>query len=774
MRTLFVFSIIALGVLLPVFSSAQINLNLDYPTFAGIDLNTNQNLNTVVAWLYYFIVGIAGLAAFVMIVWGGIQWLTSGAIPSQASEARDKLRAAILGLLLILASFLIIQVINPQLTLLNQPGLTKFFGTTPSLNLPQAPGGPGPGAPACSDTIDNDGNGDIDLADPDCAGDPNGTSEGSGSGPGPGPVLAQCEDGIDNDSPPDGLIDHSSINPTNFDPDCNSPGDNDESSPLNSPPLVDAGSAQTVNFSGGSATANLNGTVSDDGLPNPPGAVTTTWSTLHATVTIANPNQVDTTATFTQEGTFLFTLTANDGSGAVSDTVTVTVLTPPSSSGTVTVNASQTFQTISGWEATSQSGQDSPEFSQYANTLFDRAANELGINRIRLEVRSGMENDTDYWSLFDNGNGSLSSAEWRCVRYSTKNDNSSHTSINPSGFKFSELDDKVNKIVKPLQQKLQARGERLHINLNYVAFTKQITGSGCSPSLQYHHDDPDEYAEFILAASLHLKGMGITPDTWEIILEPDNVPQWDGKLIGQAILATAQKLVANGFSNPKFIAPSNTNMGNAISYFNDMANVLGSSNVTKYIEEFSYHRYGGVSDTNLQTIASRANTYNIGTSMLEHIGSGHEDLHKDLKLANNAAWQQFTLAFPGTSDSGGAYYRVDLTNSSNPQVIMNSRTKFLRQYFKFIREGAVRIEASTTNNSFDPVAFINKNGKYVVVVKAGSGGAFTVGGLPAGTYGITYTTGSQYNQSMPDVTITASQPVNASIPSGGVITIYRR
>jgi len=138
-KILFVF--VLLVVAAPVFAFAQINLNLDYPTFAGIDLNTNQNLNQIVAWLYYFIIGIAGLAAFVMIVWGGIQWLTSGAIPSQASEARDKLRAAILGLLLVLASFLIIQVINPQLTLLNQPGLTKFFGTVPSITLQ----GPGPG-----------------------------------------------------------------------------------------------------------------------------------------------------------------------------------------------------------------------------------------------------------------------------------------------------------------------------------------------------------------------------------------------------------------------------------------------------------------------------------------------------------------------------------------------------------------------------------------------------------------------------------------------------
>ena len=93
-------------------------LNLDYPRFGPFDLNINQNLTEIIGYVYYFIVGIAGLAAFVMLVWGGVQWLLSGAIPSQASEAKEKVRSAILGLLLVLSSFLIVQVINPELTVL--------------------------------------------------------------------------------------------------------------------------------------------------------------------------------------------------------------------------------------------------------------------------------------------------------------------------------------------------------------------------------------------------------------------------------------------------------------------------------------------------------------------------------------------------------------------------------------------------------------------------------------------------------------------------------
>ena len=139
---LFFFLALLLGTtasLIPAVSFA-LNLNLDYPAFGGLDLNTDQNPNSLIAWIYYFIVGIGGLAAFVMLVWGGVQWITSGAIPSQAGEARDKIKNAILGLLLILASFLIIQIINPGLTILQVPGFPLAVGQVPTLPLPPVGG----------------------------------------------------------------------------------------------------------------------------------------------------------------------------------------------------------------------------------------------------------------------------------------------------------------------------------------------------------------------------------------------------------------------------------------------------------------------------------------------------------------------------------------------------------------------------------------------------------------------------------------------------------
>jgi hypothetical protein len=105
---------------------------------------------------------------------------------------------------------------------------------------------------------------------------------------------------------------------------------------------------------------------------------------------------------------------------------------------------------------------------------------------------------------------------------------------------------------------------------------------------------------------------------------------------------------------------------------------------------------------------------------------------------------------------------------------MNSRTEFLRQYFKFIRSGAVRIQATSDNGSFQPLAFINKNGSYVVVVDANQGGDMSIKGLEPGTYGIKYTTGTQYDVNLSDVTVGAGQSLSASIPAAGVITIYAK
>lgn len=100
----------------------------------------------------------------------------------------------------------------------------------------------------------------------------------------------------------------------------------------NRSPQVNAGAdqiADTVTFP---YTINLTGTASDDGNPNPPGALAIGWSLVGgpSSVTFANPNQLATTASFPTVGSYRLRLTANDSALQASSELTVTIQRPPS------------------------------------------------------------------------------------------------------------------------------------------------------------------------------------------------------------------------------------------------------------------------------------------------------------------------------------------------------------------------------------------------------------------------------------------------------------
>jgi PA14 domain len=104
------------------------------------------------------------------------------------------------------------------------------------------------------------------------------------------------------------------------------------SGPANQAPTVNAGADQTITMP---TSANLIGTAIDDGLPNPPAALTTTWSKLSGpgTVTFATANALSTTASFSASGAYVLRLTASDGALASADDVSVTVNAAPGTTG---------------------------------------------------------------------------------------------------------------------------------------------------------------------------------------------------------------------------------------------------------------------------------------------------------------------------------------------------------------------------------------------------------------------------------------------------------
>ena len=106
----------------------------------------------------------------------------------------------------------------------------------------------------------------------------------------------------------------------------------------NQAPIVNAGVDQQVTLPN---TTTMAGAASDDGLPNPPGAITTTWSLVDGpqSVLFGDPSSPTTAVTFEETGTYTLRLTADDGMLRSTDDVTVTVDPLPGTNRAPVTNA---------------------------------------------------------------------------------------------------------------------------------------------------------------------------------------------------------------------------------------------------------------------------------------------------------------------------------------------------------------------------------------------------------------------------------------------------
>jgi hypothetical protein len=77
-----------------------------------------QALGLFVNYFYHLALSVAGLIAFAAVLIAGFLYLVSTGNPARLADAKDRIVSAFLGLTLLLASFIFIKVLNPQLLVL--------------------------------------------------------------------------------------------------------------------------------------------------------------------------------------------------------------------------------------------------------------------------------------------------------------------------------------------------------------------------------------------------------------------------------------------------------------------------------------------------------------------------------------------------------------------------------------------------------------------------------------------------------------------------------
>jgi len=101
-----------------------IQTEIEWPRVPGVEKEFKDfTLPDLVRYFFNFAISIGGLAAFFMLVFGGFRYLTSTGNEAVLRDAKDILISAILGLLLLLASYLLLQAINPDILILKPLGI---------------------------------------------------------------------------------------------------------------------------------------------------------------------------------------------------------------------------------------------------------------------------------------------------------------------------------------------------------------------------------------------------------------------------------------------------------------------------------------------------------------------------------------------------------------------------------------------------------------------------------------------------------------------------
>jgi len=128
-------SILSFSLLLACSASFAKDLLVNYPDIPGIDTpdTSGTPLSIFFNYAYSFAIFIGGALAFILLILAGIKYITSKGSPDKLTDARQQITASIIGLTIILGSYMILNTINPQLVELNFPSISI---NTPGIDIP--------------------------------------------------------------------------------------------------------------------------------------------------------------------------------------------------------------------------------------------------------------------------------------------------------------------------------------------------------------------------------------------------------------------------------------------------------------------------------------------------------------------------------------------------------------------------------------------------------------------------------------------------------------
>lgn len=103
-------------------------LEIEYPEIEG---EQPEQVTTPVPeyfkYVFNFLIWISGLIALIVLIYAGFQYFTSAGSPERINDAKSRISAALLGILILFGSYLILITINPDLIVFRLPRLKPII-----------------------------------------------------------------------------------------------------------------------------------------------------------------------------------------------------------------------------------------------------------------------------------------------------------------------------------------------------------------------------------------------------------------------------------------------------------------------------------------------------------------------------------------------------------------------------------------------------------------------------------------------------------------------
>ncbi len=109
---------------LPVSAGIKFKPQVAIGSFMGEVMIETDSIGKYITEVYKYLIGIVGILATVVMMIGGVIWIGAGGNASRVSEAKAWISGALMGLVLTLSSYMILNTINPDLVTMKKLDIT--------------------------------------------------------------------------------------------------------------------------------------------------------------------------------------------------------------------------------------------------------------------------------------------------------------------------------------------------------------------------------------------------------------------------------------------------------------------------------------------------------------------------------------------------------------------------------------------------------------------------------------------------------------------------